>query len=169
MSANTASSAATKTIMFVLIAGGAVMFLPSVMLLVIGMTPTMAAMLTDRRREKYATLCVGCMNFTGVLPFMVELWTKDHSYDNAFGMIGDPFTWLVMFGAAAIGWAIYFVAPGIVGMFIAMRADQRVERLRRRQRDLVEEWGPGVAGSGDRDETAQNKRGGQRANARGED
>ena len=37
-------------------------------------------------------------------------------------------------------------APGIVGMFIGMRTEQRVQRLRRRQRDLVEEWGPGVAG-----------------------
>lgn len=159
MSANTASSAATKTIMFVLVAGGAVMFLPSMMLLVVGMTPTMAAMLTDRRREKYATLCVGCMNFTGVLPYMIELWTQDHSYDHAFSIIANPFTWLVMFGAAAIGWAIYFVAPGIVGMFIAMRADQRVERLRRRQRDLVEEWGPGVAGSNDREKSASGDRG----------
>lgn len=152
MSANTASSAATKAIMFALVAGGAVIFLPSMMLLVIGMMPTLAAMLTDRRREKYATLCVGCMNFTGVLPYMIELWTQDHSYEHAWRIIGDPFTWLVMFGAAAIGWAIFFVAPGIVGMFIAMRADQRVERLRRRQRDLVEEWGPGVAGTKDRDE-----------------
>jgi hypothetical protein len=159
MSANAASSAATKTIMFVLVAGGAVMFLPSMMLLVVGMTPTMAAWLTDRRREKYATLCVGCMNFTGVLPFLIELWTQDHTYEHAFQVISSPFTWLVMFGAAAIGWAIYFVAPGLVGMFIAMRADQRVERLRRRQRDLVEEWGPGVAGSSDRDEETAKKGG----------
>ena len=152
MSENAASSAATRTIIFVIVAIGAVLFLPSMMLLVVGMIPTLAAMLTDRRREKYATLCVGCMNFTGVLPFMVELWTRDHSYDHAFAIMASPFTWLVMFGAAAIGWAIYFVAPGIVGMFIAMRADQRVQRLRRRQRDLVEEWGPGVAGSSDQEE-----------------
>ena len=38
------------------------------------------------------------------------------------------------------------VAPGIVGMYIGMRTEQRIQRLRRRQRDLVEEWGPGVAG-----------------------
>ncbi|SDG52485.1 hypothetical protein [Thalassobaculum litoreum] len=167
MSANAASSAATKTIMFVLVAGGAVLFLPSMMLLVIGMTPTLAAMLTDRRREKYATLCVGCINFTGVLPFLIELWTQDHTYEHAFQVISSPFTWLVMFGAAAIGWAIYFVAPGIVGMFIAMRADQRVERLRRRQRDLVEEWGPGVAGSADREEDDA-KKGARRGGGREE-
>jgi ABC-type transport system involved in multi-copper enzyme maturation permease subunit len=150
-----ASAAATKAILIAIIGCGAIFVLPSVLILGIGMTPTLAAMITDRRKEKYATLCVGCMNFTGVLPFMVELWTNDHSYDNAFRLIGEPFTWLVMFGAAAIGWAIYFVAPGIVGMFIAMRADQRVQRLRRRQRDLVEEWGPGVAGSGEQKDDNQ--------------
>lgn len=147
MAVQSASSAATRTILIAVIGGGAVFILPSVMILGIGMTPTLAAMITDRRKEKYATLCVGCMNFTGVLPFMIELWTNDHSYDNAFRLIGEPFTWLVMFGAAAIGWAIYFVTPGIAGMFIGMRADQRIQRLRRRQRDLVEEWGPGVAGN----------------------
>ncbi|WPZ34483.1 hypothetical protein T8K17_25055 [Thalassobaculum sp. OXR-137] len=166
MSANAASSAATRTIMVVIVAVGAVLFLPSMMLVVVGMIPTMAAMLTDRRREKYATLCVGCMNFTGVLPFMVELWTRDHSYEHAFSIMASPFTWLVMFGAAAIGWAIYFVAPGIVGMFIAMRADQRMQRLRRRQRDLVEEWGPGVAGSNDKDEEEAGKKAGRRAGGR---
>lgn len=146
MTATSASSAATRTI-FVLIIGVVGLFtLPTILILGIGMLPTVGAMISDRRKEKYATLCVGAMNFTGVLPFMIRLWTEDHSYERAFQMIADPFTWLVMYGAAAIGWAIYFVAPGIVGMFIGMRTEQRIQRLRRRQRDLVEEWGPGVAG-----------------------
>ena len=146
MTAGSANSAATRVIFIFIIGGVAVFTLPTVLILGIGMLPTVAAMISDRRKEKYATLCVGCMNFVGVLPFMIKLWTEDHSYDNAFKVIGDPFTWLVMFGAAALGWAIYFVAPGIAGMFIGMRNEQRVQRLRRRQRDLVEEWGPGVAG-----------------------
>lgn len=156
MTASSANSAATRVIFIFIIGGVAVFTLPTVLILGIGMLPTVAAMISDRRKEKYATLCVGCMNFVGVLPFMIKLWTEDHSYDNAFKVIGDPFTWLVMFGAAALGWAIYFVAPGIVGMFIGMRTEQCVQRLRRRQRDLVEEWGPGVAGGRrDADEKAE--------------
>lgn len=149
MSSQAANATATRVIVFSIAIGIAVFTLPSVLLLGVGMLPTFAAMLTDRRREKYATLCVGCMNFTGVLPFMIMLWAEDHSYDNAFSIIGDPFTWLVMFGAAAIGWSIFFIAPGFIGIFIGMRTEQRIERLRRRQRDLIEEWGPGVAGSRD--------------------
>lgn len=147
MTASSASSAATRSIFFLIIAIVGLFTLPTILILGIGMLPTLGAMLSDRRKEKYATLCVGAMNFTGVLPFMIRLWTEDHSYERAFVVIADPFTWLVMYGAAAVGWAIYFVAPGIVGMFIGMRTEQRIQRLRRRQRDLVEEWGPGVAGS----------------------
>ena len=146
MTTNTANSAATRVIFIAIIAGVAAFTLPTVLILGIGMLPTIAAMISDRRKEKYATLCVGAMNFTGVLPFIVRLWTEEHSYEHAFRVIGSPVTWLVMYGAAALGWAIYFVAPGIVGMFIGMRTEQRIQRLRRRQRDLVEEWGPGVAG-----------------------
>lgn len=159
MTASSASSAATRTIFFLTLAIVGLFTLPTILILGIGMLPTLGAMLSDRRKEKYATLCVGAMNFTGVLPFMIRLWTEDHSYERAFVVIADPFTWLVMYGAAAVGWAIYFVAPGIVGMFIGMRTEQRIQRLRRRQRDLVEEWGPGVAG-GRRD--ADEKGGGAR-------
>src|SRR3546814_15554278 len=88
------------------------------------------------------------MNVTGVLPFIIRLWIEEHSYERAFQVIGDPITWLVMYGAAALGWAIYFVAPGIVGMFIGMRPDNRIQRLRRRQRDHAEEWGPGRSDGG---------------------
>ena len=157
MTTQTAGRAATRMIVIVIVGSIAAVTLPTVLILGIGMLPTLAAMITDLRNEKYATLCVGCMNFTGVLPFMIRLWTEGHSYDQAFTVIADPFTWLVMYGAAALGWAIYFVAPGIVGMFIGMRTEQRIQRLRRRQRDLVEEWGPGVAG-GRRDGDEKDKR-----------
>lgn len=146
MTATSASTAATRTIFGLIVAVIGLFTLPTLLILGVGMLPTVGAMISDRRKEKYATLCVGAMNFTGVLPFMITLWAEDHSYERAFQIIADPFTWLVMYGAAAIGWSIYFVAPGVVGMFIGMRTDQRIQRLRRRQRDLVEEWGPGVAG-----------------------
>ena len=40
----------------------------------------------------------------------------------------------------------------IVGMFIAIRTERRIQALRRRQRELVEEWGPGVARQKNQDE-----------------
>jgi hypothetical protein len=147
MAARSASAASTKAIILLVVAGLLVFTLPTVLILCVGMLPTFAAVLVDRRREKYATLCVGSMNFVGVIPFLATLWTEDHSFDMAFKILGDPIGWLMMLGSAGIGWAIYFVAPNIVAMFMAARIEQRIDRLRDRQTELVEEWGPGVSGS----------------------
>lgn len=128
--------------------GGLMLFtLPSILLLGLGMLPTFAATMVDQRREKYATLCVGCLNFVGVLPFAARLWTEDHSYTKAFEIILDPFSWLVMLGSAGLGWCIYFLTPSVISMGLAMRIEQRIGRLRRRQQELVGEWGPGVVGA----------------------
>ena len=141
MAANSASASSTKVILLLALAGLLVFTLPTVLILCVGMLPTFAAYITDRRREKYTALCVGSMNFVGVVPFLATLWTEDHSFDMAFTILGDPFGWLMMLGSAGIGWAIYFVAPSIVAMFMAARIEQRIERLKERQTELVEDWG----------------------------
>lgn len=153
MAMNSASASSTKAIALLVIAGLLVFTLPTVLILCVGMLPTVAAFLVDRRREKYTTLCVGSMNFVGVIPFLATLWTEDHSFDMAFTILGDPFGWLMMLGSAGIGWAIYFVAPNIVALFMAARIEQRIERLKNRQTALVEEWGPGVSGNEDDEDT----------------
>ncbi|MBO6562005.1 MAG: hypothetical protein JJ959_15775 [Nisaea sp.] len=157
MAASSANAASMKVIVFTIVGGLMLFTLPTVLLLGIVMMPTFAAMAIDRRREKYTTLCVGCMNFVGVLPFVAQLWTEGHSYERAFAIMADPFAWLTMLGAAGLGWCIYLIAPGIVSMGIAMRIEQRISRLRRRQRELVEEWGPGVAGALDDPEKREAK------------
>lgn len=147
MAMNTANAASTKAIVLLAVAGLLVFTLPTVLILCVGMLPTAAAFLVDRRREKYTTLCVGSMNFVGVIPFLATLWTEDHSFDKAFEILGDPIGWMIMLGSAGIGWSIYFVAPNIVALFMAARIEQRIEKLKNRQTELVEEWGPGVSGN----------------------
>ena len=147
MAERTASANATRTIIILVGAGLMIFTLPTVLILVVGMLPTSVAYFIDRRREKYTTLCVGSMNFVGVIPFLAALWQEEHSFDMAFQILADPLGWLMMLGAAGIGWAIYFVAPSIVSMVMAARIEQRIEQLENRQNELVEEWGPSVAGN----------------------
>lgn len=124
-----------------------VVVLPSVLLLAVGMLPTLAAYLTDRTREKYAALTIGGLNYCGVLPSLVELWATGHAMEGVARELGSPQTWLVMYGAAALGWGLLSVAPGMVAHYVDARTRARVERLRGQQRQLIEEWGPGVAGA----------------------
>ena len=40
----------------------------------------------------------------------------------------------------------YFIAPSIVSIFLQARIELSVERLKKRQVRLIEEWGDGVSG-----------------------
>lgn len=142
-----ASSMKAMIVMGLVIAG--LFVLPTMLVLVVGMLPTVVAYATDRRREKYAALCVGAMNFCGALPFVIDLWTKDYSFDGALAMISDPLVWLAMYGAAAVGWGLISITPSMVSVYVQARTEARIARLRQRQKDLIEEWGPSVAGSPD--------------------
>ena len=46
---------------------------------------------------------------------------------------------------SAIGWAIYYVTPGIIALFLKVQIERRIEKLKQYQAELVEEWGPGIA------------------------
>ncbi|MDA0340832.1 MAG: hypothetical protein O3B74_04445, partial [Proteobacteria bacterium] len=78
MAMNSANASSTKAILMLAATGLLVFTLPTVLILSVGMLPTLAAYIVDRRREKYTTLCVGSMNFVGVIPFLATLWTEDH-------------------------------------------------------------------------------------------
>ena len=149
MATSSASASSTKAIIILIVVGLLVFTLPTVLVLITGMVPSFIAYATDRRREKYKTLSVGCMNLLGVLPLLTMLWTKDHSFDMAFSLFADPFNWLIVLGAAATGWTIFLIAPSVVAMFLSARIELSVDRLKRRQNKLIEEWGEGVSGNND--------------------
>ena len=146
MANRSASASATKAVLIMVVAGTMIFTLPTVMVLTVGMIPTFIAYATDRRKEKYKTVSVGSLNFVGVLPLLVTLWTKDHSFGMGFSVLSDPFNWLMVLGSSSAGWTIYFIAPSIVSIFLQARIELSVERLKKRQIRLVEEWGDGVSG-----------------------
>ena len=132
-----AQNAAAKVIGGMLLLGVGVWVLPTMVVLAVGMMPTLAAYFTDRRREKYAAFCVGAANLCGTLPFVLVLWTQDHSFDHAMRQIEDPLSWFAWYGAAAIGWAIYYVTPGIIALFLKVQIERRIEKLKQYQSELV--------------------------------
>lgn len=139
-----AQSVASKVIGGLILVGVCVWFLPSVLVLVIGMAPTIVAFFTDRRKEKYAAFCVGAMNLLGVLPVALGMWTRDHSMDSAMRNVTNVFNWFLMYGAASLGWGLYAVTPAIVAFVLRMQIERRITKMQGYQRELIEEWGEGV-------------------------
>lgn len=133
-----------KLLMLILVLGLGLAVLPTMVVAAVGMLPTLVAYIVDGRREKYAAFSVGCMNFCGVLPFMLQLWTQEHSFAMAWRIVGDPISWMVMYAAAAVGWIIYYAAPHVVAGYLRLQLDRRIQKLRGYQKDLVTEWGDSI-------------------------
>jgi hypothetical protein len=122
-----------------------VVFPQVVLLVLVGSLPTIVAFWTDRMPQKYAALCVGGMNLSGVFPFFMDLWTGRNNLSQAWDIMTDPLSLLTMYGAAAFGWALFIFLPPVVVAFLSVVAQHRIAQLRQTQRVLIREWGTGIA------------------------
>ncbi|MEI8394329.1 MAG: hypothetical protein WCF85_06300 [Rhodospirillaceae bacterium] len=129
----------------VLMTPAALFALPTTLLAVVGLIPTAVAYLVDRDPDKLAPITVGALNICGILPFVMGMWKHGHTMSESLRLLGDPFTWLVIYGAAALGWGFYFLVPPMIANFEIMRAESRIMALHEAKRELVVEWGPEVA------------------------
>lgn len=123
--------------------------LPSVILVVVGMLPSLAAIIVDRSKQRYLTFSVGAMNFCGLFPQLLKLWTGMNTVDSAVALLTDVFSLFTMYGAAALGWLIFLGVPPVVSAFMSVMAQRRITMRRELQQELVERWGEEVAGTGD--------------------
>lgn len=125
--------------------------LPMMMVLFFGMLPTIVVYFIDRTEEKYHAFSVGGMNFSGVFPYLLDLWAAADPFSAAQHILTNVFSLMVMLGAAAFGWIMFLSIPPVVAAFLTVIAQRRVVLLRGQQVDLIKEWGKEVAG-GDKDD-----------------
>jgi hypothetical protein len=122
--------------------------LPICILVLAGLVPTMVAALLDRYRAKYLTRTVGAMNAAGLTPLVLQLSTHGLAMAEATRLLSSPFNWLMMYGGAAIGWALFLAMPTLARTIVDVRADQMQRQLKARAEELVQEWGEEVTGRG---------------------
>jgi len=125
--------------------GGSVWFIFPSLLLLIGMLPTVLELFFGNDRKGSSVVAIGALNAAGILPFLIELWQKGQTTGNAILILSQPTTWLVMFGAAAVGWLILFAVPQAAATLTLARAETRVQLLKHNLERLKEVWGPEVA------------------------
>ncbi len=140
------SGSAPITLAVIVISILALTALPLCLLLVAGLLPTAVAVVVDRHRRRYLARTVGAMNLAGVAPGALRMWEAGISFSNLQQIIDSPVSWLVMYGAAGIGWVLYFCVPPIVAMVVEVKVDETKRRLESRAKILVEEWGEEVTG-----------------------
>ena len=118
----------------------------SLLILSLGMLPSLVAYFCDRTEQKYALFCVGGLNFCGTFPFILKL-TDDHSFSAAMHIMSDVFSLAIIFAAAGFGWMMFLSIPPVVSSFLTVLAESRVKTLRVIQKRIVDEWGSDVSES----------------------
>lgn len=122
----------------------AIVLLPSFIVLTAAMVPTLVAYMVDGNRRKYLAATVGAMNLAGSLFFLVTLWGDQHDLATAIAVLNDVYGWLFAYGAAAVGYGVFYVMPTMTETLAKLSAEQRLARLDREMRELVQEWGEPV-------------------------
>lgn len=135
-----------KAIWFVVFLLTMMMFsLPTVIMFFLGMLPSLVALVIDRSKGKHAAFCVSGLNFSGLFPYLMEVWFINHSTDNAIRILTDVFNLMVIYGAAAFGWLLYIAVPPVITTFLSVMSQHRMTILKTTQSDIIEEWGEKVA------------------------
>lgn len=133
-------------LMLIILFGCMVPFvMPTLILVLVGMIPTLVALIVDGDRNKSSAFAIGAMNCAGITPFIIDLWIKGQTMDNTFIILRQSSTWLIMLGAAAIGQLIIFAVPPAMASLTLTRAETRLRALKQNLEQLKTTWGPDVA------------------------
>ncbi len=121
-------------------------FLPTSMLLFVGMLPSMVAFFLAPMGVGARAATVSAMNLAGCLPFVLKLWSLENDFETSFMLVSDPQVITIMYMSAAFGYMIDWVVTGIVSSFLYQKGLTRMEAIKKRQEVLISQWGEGVTG-----------------------
>lgn len=139
------------TIAFLIAMG--MIFKSTAVMLLIGMIPTLVAIIVDKSKEKLKPLTVGAMNLAGCFPFVLELWVSgDNDISSAMSKVLEPRTFVTIYLAASIGYLIDWAMTGIVAQIMYQKGQARLKEIDELMDSLVERWGPEVRGEMQLDE-----------------
>lgn len=114
---------------------------PTVLVVIIGMLPTLVSWLVERDSGNPRTLSIGVFNMCGVIPYLIELWEHYQSFEYAMQIFMGVNSWFMMYGTAFVGYAIYWGVPKIVLGAMRITARKRIRHLKEAQGILLKEWG----------------------------
>ena len=117
---------------------------PTIILVLIGLVPTLVELFTDDDPNHASTAAVGALNFAGLSPFLIDLWLKGQTIDSAFHIMGESSFWLFGLGAAGIGKLIVFAVPQAMMLLTFSSYEIRLKGLRQNLEQLKTTWGPDV-------------------------
>lgn len=111
---------------------------------VIGMMPCIVAYYMDVSKHHYTFKTVFAANLSGMMPFITKLIAAGPSSTLLQEVMGDSTTWIMIYGAALIGWLLIVVCPIAAQVLVAGAHQTQFVRYDWLQKKLESEWGAEV-------------------------
>src|SRR5579885_453971 len=120
-SARRGGHAGLLTVIALLVTVLLVTALPLCMLMVAGMLPSLVAAVVDSNPRRYITISVTIANLGGMVMPGLAFMKLGMTIGGALQVLGDPQNWLVMYGAAGVGWVLNAGMLTVARVVLAMR------------------------------------------------
>ena len=121
-----------------------VLAFPTFLIVMVGMAPTLVGLFSSHQPDRIKIQTIAAFNMSGVILFLVPLWTEGHSIENAIYVLSNVYSWAVMYSAAALGFAVLWLGPQVVASVLNAIAVGRRRKLDAIRSGLIEEWGTGI-------------------------
>jgi hypothetical protein len=112
-----------------------------VLVIIFGILPGMVAVLIDQEKQRYISKIVLAFNLIGLIPYVAKIIRSSMSDVVAIDMMIEPMTWMVIYGAAAIGWMVYWFFPEAGQLINTIMINSKVNKLEDELEALCQEWG----------------------------
>ena len=111
---------------------------------IIAMLPSIVAYYMDVTTERYLFKTIFGLNLAGLLPSLGKMLTAGHSSALLQATMGNIGNWMMIYGAAMVGWLLIEICPMIANAMIVGFHNTQITRISRSQNKIQEEWGPEV-------------------------
>lgn len=129
-----------------------IIFLPTFILMLGGMIPSIVGYVLDDTRKKSKAKAVAYLNLAGCFIVGMDLWTGDNSVDAALGVFLQPVNWVIMYGMAMFGWVLIRSLNPFIVTYLRLNYQMQQRNLRKRRKYLLNEWGEAVTAVSTSDE-----------------
>lgn len=135
-----------KRLVFILALPVALLLLPSTIVLLASLLPTLVAFTIDDGKKRHLTVTVLSFNLAGSCYFLRQLWKMGQDIQHIAPALSNEMGWFCALGGAALGWMIFLIVPGIWAQISKAQSSYLLFGLRREQKKLVDLWGDSVKG-----------------------
>ncbi len=112
--------------------------LPVVVVLFIGLLPTLTAVVTDTKNINKITT-IGCLNMSGLIICLHHIFIQLTS-GSTFSIREDINDIIIMLSAAAIGALLYYILPDLFAFIFKNSAQHRLKIINARLNRYAENW-----------------------------